>query len=207
MLPNSSLLSRKRWPPYESTITFCVYSFHPNRLVYFPPPPISRAPSPLHLEDLSLMDGFLSKGVNLVTTAGLSSVVHTEGKLSSSSFARGTSTEVPHQMLASAGLVPCLHFCSAILGDGFMAVMDLVDGRSSYHGFERQKLPQTVLRLPRLPLGNDEGPASVTCPTGVIARYWWIPPQVTLAQIFTSTMTQNLIFRFFTHSNFLCNKQ
>ena len=86
MLPKSSMSSHKQWPPYDSTITFCVHSFHPNRRVYSPPPPISRAP--LHLENLSLMDGFLSKGGNSMTTIGLSSRVHTEGKLFSSSFAR-----------------------------------------------------------------------------------------------------------------------
>ena len=53
--------------------------------------------------------------------------------------------EVGHRMLASLGLAPSLHFCSVILGDVVIVVMDLVDGQCSYHGFKHQKLPQTVL--------------------------------------------------------------
>jgi RIO-like serine/threonine protein kinase len=53
--------------------------------------------------------------------------------------------EAAHRTLAAEGLAPKLHFCSLIMGDMFMVVIDLVDGRDAYREFRRRDLPSTVL--------------------------------------------------------------
>jgi hypothetical protein len=55
-------------------------------------------------------------------------------------------SETAHRLLASAGLAPALHFCSKIVGGGFMVAMDRVDGRNAYYAFKRRRLPESVLR-------------------------------------------------------------
>lgn len=54
-------------------------------------------------------------------------------------------SEAAHRTLAAAGLAPRLHFCSPIIGDIFMVVMDLVGGQDAYSEFRHRDLPSTVL--------------------------------------------------------------
>jgi hypothetical protein len=61
-------------------------------------------------------------------------------------------SEDAHRLVAAAGLAPTLHFCSLIIGDIFMVVMDLVVGRDAYHKFLHCDLPLTVLNDVKLVL-------------------------------------------------------
>jgi hypothetical protein len=61
-------------------------------------------------------------------------------------------SEDAHKLVAEAGLAPTLHFCSLIIGDIFMVIMDLVDGRDAFHEFLHLALPLTVLSDVKLAL-------------------------------------------------------
>ena len=61
-------------------------------------------------------------------------------------------SEDAHRLVAAADLAPTLHFCSLIIGDIFMVVMDLVVGRDAYHEFLHRDLPLTVLNDVKLAL-------------------------------------------------------
>lgn len=56
-----------------------------------------------------------------------------------------TYSEAAHRTLAAAWLAPMLYFCSQIIGNFFIVVMDLVDGQDAYYEFKDRELPPTVL--------------------------------------------------------------
>jgi serine/threonine protein kinase len=52
--------------------------------------------------------------------------------------------EEAHRTLPAVGLASVLHFCSLIVGDIFVVVMDQVDGRDASKEFKGRNLPSTV---------------------------------------------------------------
>jgi hypothetical protein len=61
-------------------------------------------------------------------------------------------SEDAHRTLADLGLAPVLHFCSLVIGDIFMVVMDRVNSRDAYDEFRDRDLPSTVLNDVKLAL-------------------------------------------------------
>ena len=53
--------------------------------------------------------------------------------------------ETAHRILAAAGLAPELRYCSQIVVDAFMVMMDLIDGPDAHQKFKHSDLPPTVL--------------------------------------------------------------
>ncbi len=62
--------------------------------------------------------------------------------------------EDAHRTLANVGLAPRLHYCSKVVGDVFMVVMDFVNGRDAYNVFKHRNLPRTVLDDVKRALGK-----------------------------------------------------